>query len=111
MESDRCVIHVRAKAVEKGSFTQGAEMGIDGDGKRGNVWYKKLRSEERAITKFRRTHSTSSELVYTGEIVPGWNEDFTALWSEALDEANLREQEKRAALQFQCFHILSWNVA
>ena len=70
MESDRCVIHVRAKAVEKGSFTQGAEIGIDGDGERGKVWYKKLRSEERAITKYRRTHSTSSESVCAGEIVP-----------------------------------------
>ena len=69
-------------------------MGIDGDRERGRVCYKKLRSEERAITRYRRTYSTSSELVYTGEIVPGWNEDFTTLWNEALDEANLREKEK-----------------
>ena len=37
------------------------------------------------------SHSTSTELVYTREIAPGWNEDFTALWNEAMDEANLRE--------------------
>ena len=40
---------------------------------------------------YRRPNSTSTELVYTGEIVPGWKEDFTALWKEAMDEANLRE--------------------
>ena len=66
------------------------EMGIDGDWERGRVWLKKLRTDERAFTIYRRTHSTSSELVYTGEIVQGWNEDFTALWHEAMDEANLR---------------------
>ena len=66
-------------------------MGIDGDWERGRVWFKKLRTEERAVTIYRRTNSTSAELAYTGEIVPGWNEDFTALWNEAMDEANLRE--------------------
>ena len=60
-------------------------MGIDDDWERGRVLLKKLRTEERAIT------STSSELVFRGEIVPGWNEDFTALWNEAMDEAHLRE--------------------
>ena len=53
---------------------------------------KKLRAEECAITIHRRTNSTSSDLVYTGKIVSGWNEDFTALWNEAMDEANLREE-------------------
>ena len=42
------------------------------------VWIKKLRTDERAVTFCRRTHSTSSELVYTGEMVPRWTEDFTA---------------------------------
>ena len=70
-------------------------MGIDGDWERGRVWFRKLRMEERAVTIYRRPNSTSTELVYTGEIVSGWNEDFTALWNEAMDEAmdeaNLRE--------------------
>ena len=34
---------------------------------------------------------TSTELMYTGEVVPGWNDDFYALWNEAMDEASLRE--------------------
>ena len=55
------------------------------------MWYKKFRSEERAITIYRRSHKSSSELVFTGEIVPEWNEDFTVLWMEDLDEANLRK--------------------
>ena len=56
------------------------------------MWYKKLRSQERVITLFRRTcNTTSSVSVYRGEIVPGWNKDFAALWNEAMDEANLRE--------------------
>ena len=64
-------------------------MGRDGDWERGRVWLKKLRTDERAITLFRRTHSASSELVYTGEIVPGWSEH---CWIEAIEEANLREE-------------------
>ena len=76
---------LRTRAVERGVLTHGAEMGIDGDWERGRVWFKKLR------TIYRRPNSTSTELVYTGEIVPGWNEDFTALWNEDMEEANLRE--------------------
>ena len=66
-------------------------MGMDGDWERGRVWIKKLRTDERAVTFCRRTQSTSSELVYTCEIVPGWTEDFTAFWNEGMDEAHLRE--------------------
>ena len=40
---------------------------------------------ERVVTIHRRTNSTSSELVFTGEIVLQWNEDFTALWNKAMD--------------------------
>ena len=47
----------------------------------------------------------------TGEIVPGWNEDFTALWKEATEEANLREWEKQAAARHVYLHLLSGNVA
>ena len=55
-------------------------MGIGGDWERGRVWFEKqLRTEERAVTINRRPNNTSTELVYTGEIVPGWNEDVTAL--------------------------------
>ena len=50
------------------------------------------------VTVYRRTNSTSSELVYTAEIVPGWNEDFAALWNEAMDEANLRQVQLRLAM-------------
>ena len=75
------------------------------------MWFKKLRTEERALTIFWRPNRTSTELVYTGEIVPGWNEDFAAFWNEAMDEANLREQEKQAAPRNAYFHLLSWNVA
>ena len=48
----------RKGAVEKGVLTQGAELGIDGDWERGRVWLKKLRTDEMAITLFRRTNST-----------------------------------------------------
>ena len=94
---------LRTRSVEKGVSAQGAEMGIDGDWGRGRVWLQKLRTGERVITLFRRTHSTSSELVYTVEIVPGWNEDFTALWIEAMDEVNLRESERKAAPRLRKF--------
>ena len=67
-------------------MTHGAEMGIDGDWERGRVWFKKLCTEERAITIYRRTNSTSTELAFSVEIVPGWNEDITALWNDALEE-------------------------
>ena len=86
-------------------------MGIDGEWERGRVWLKKLRTEERAVTIYRRPNNTSTELVYTGEIVPGWNEDFAALWNEAVDEANLREEEKQAAPRNAYLHLLSWRVA
>ena len=82
---------LRTRSVERGVLTHGAEMGIDGDWDRGQVWFKKLRMEERAVIINRRPNSTSTELVYTGEIVPGWNDDFTALWKEAMDESTLRE--------------------
>ena len=86
-------------------------MCIDGDWERGQVFFKKLRTEERAVTIYRRPNSTSTELVYTGEVVPGWNEDFTALWNEATAEADLREKEKQAAPRYAHFHLLLWNVA
>ena len=65
-------------------------MGIDGDWERGRVWFKTTNGGT-SVTVYRHPNNTSTELVYTGEIVPGWNEDFTALWNEAMDEANLRE--------------------
>ena len=67
-------------------------MSIDGDWERGRVWFKRLRTEERVITIYRRANSSSSELVYTGELIQGWDEDFAALWIEAMDEANLRDR-------------------
>ena len=82
---------LRTRAVERGVLTHGAEMGIHGDCERGRVWFKKLRTEERAVTIFRRPDSTPTELVYREEVVPGWNEDFAPLWNEAVDDANLRE--------------------
>ena len=84
---------------------------IDGDLERGRMWFKTLREEERSVTIYRRQNRTSTELVYTGEIVPENNEDFTALWNEAMDEANLREQEKQAVPRYAHLHLLSWNVA
>ena len=81
---------LRTRAVES-FLTQGAEMGIDRNWERGRVWFNKLRTENRAITIYRRINNSSSELVYTGELIQGWNGDFAALWVEATDEANLRE--------------------
>ena len=72
-------------------MTNVAEMGIERDWERGRVWFKKLRTEDRAVTINRRTNNSSSQLVYTGELIQGWDEDFAALWVEAKDEANLRE--------------------
>ena len=60
--------------------------------KSGRVWFNKLRTENRAITIYRRINNSSSELVYTGELIQGWNGDFAALWVEATDEANLRNR-------------------
>ena len=53
------------------------------------VWFKKQRTEERGATIFRRPNSTST----------GWNEDFAAELNKAMDEANLRQQGKQAALR------------
>ena len=50
-----------------------------------------MRTEDRAVTVYRRPNSTSSELVFSGEVIHDWNEDFAALWNEAMDEANLPE--------------------
>ena len=61
------------------------------------MWKKKLRMEERATTIYWRTNSTTSELVFSGEVAHGWNEDFAALWNEAMEEVILREQEVRTA--------------
>ena len=36
-------------------------------------------------------HDLQADLVYTGELIQGWDEDFTALWNEMVDEASLRE--------------------
>ena len=43
-------------------LTHGTEMGIDGEWKRGRVLFKKLRTEEHAVTI---SNSTSTDLVYT----------------------------------------------
>ena len=43
--------------------------------------------------------------------MPGWNEDFTALWKEATEEANLQVWEKQAAARHVYLHLLSGNVA
>ena len=43
---------LRTKAVEKGVLTQGAEMGTDGDWRRGRVWLKTLTTDERAMKLF-----------------------------------------------------------
>ena len=59
---------LRTRAVERGILTN-----VDGDWERG------------------RANSSSSELVFTGELIQGWDEEFAALWIEAMDEANLRE--------------------
>ena len=57
---------------------------------RGLVWFKKLRTEDRAITIYRRTNN-SSELVFSGELTQSWDEDFAALWVETMDEATFPE--------------------
>ena len=54
---------LRTRAVES-ILTQGAEMGIDRNWERGRVWFNKLRTENRAITIYRRINNSSSELVY-----------------------------------------------
>ena len=103
---------LRTRAVDRGTLTNGAEMGIDGDWERGRVWFKRLRTEERVITIYRRANSSSSELVYTGELIQGWDEGFAGLWIEAMDEANIREKyERLAASRGARLHLLSWKVA
>ena len=57
----------------------------------GSEGFKRLRTEVRVNTIYRRAKNSSSELVYTGELIQGWGEDFAALWIEAMDEANLQE--------------------
>ena len=67
-----------------GILTHGAEMGIDGDWERGRVWFKQPRTEERTVTIYRRTNSTSTELAYTEEIVSGRNARvFICSWNVA----------------------------
>ena len=95
--SKRVSLALSTRAVERGVLTNGAEMGTDGDWERGRVWLKRLRTEERGITIYRRANSSSSELVYTGELIQGWDEDFAALWIVAMDEANLRDVPGRQA--------------
>ena len=57
-------------------------------------------------------NTTSSDLVFTRELIQCWQEDFAALWNDAEDEAYLREQERQAAsLGIHPFFLLSWNVA
>ena len=68
---------LRTRAVERGILTNGAEMGIDGDWERGRVWFKRLRTDESVITIYRRANSSSSEQVYTGDLIQGWDEE---LW-------------------------------
>ena len=45
------------------------------------------------------------------ELIQGWYEEFAALWTETMDEANLQEKEVQAASQGARFYLLSWNVA
>ena len=101
----------RPCALGRGILTNGAEVGIDGNWERGRVWFKRLITEERVITIYRRANSSSSELVYAGELIHGWDEDFEALWIEAMDDAHLRESETTAATRGARLHLLSWNVA
>ena len=49
----------------------------------------RLRTEERVITIYRRANSSFSDLVYTGELIQGWDEDFSVRWIKATDEASL----------------------
>ena len=81
---------LRIRVLERGVWTHGAEMASTETGSAAVCGSKKLRTE-RAVTNYRRPCNTCTELVYTGEIVPGWNEDFTALWEEAM------AQEKHTA--------------
>ena len=46
---------LRTLTVERGILTSG----IDGDWERGRVWFKRLRTEERVITIYRRSNSSS----------------------------------------------------
>ena len=39
----------------------------------------------------RRANTILQELVITGELKQGWEEDFATLWNHAMDEANLPE--------------------
>ena len=77
---DRQVL-LRILAVERGFLTNGADMDIDGDWERGPC----------------------------RELIQGWCEDFAALWTETMDEANLQEKEVQAASQGARFYLLSWN--
>ena len=66
------------------------------------------RTEDRAITIYRRTNNSSLELVYTGELIQGWDEDFAALWVETMDEANLgnrRYRRRHGVLASICFRV------
>ena len=45
---------LRIRAVERGFLTNGAKTDIDEDWEHGRVWFKKLRTEGRAITIYGR---------------------------------------------------------
>ena len=51
---------------------------------------------------YRRVNSSFPELVYTGESIQGWDEDFAALWIEAI----FVNKSPGARLD-----LLSWKVA
>ena len=90
---------VRIRAVERGFLTNRAEMGIDGDSERGRVWFKTLEDGGACYRDLQANQQLLLELVCTGELIQGWDEDFAALCIETIDEANLREKETQAASQ------------
>ena len=96
---------------ERGILTHGAEMAIVGDWERGRVWFQETTHGGARGYHLPPHNSTSTELAFSGDIVPGWNKDFTALCNEAMDEAKLGEYEKHAVPRFAYLHLLSWTVA
>ena len=74
---------LRTRAIQRTFLTKGAEKGIGGDGERDRVWFKNQRTEDPAITICRHANTNSSELVYTRELIQGWEEDVAALWNNA----------------------------
>ena len=83
-------------------------MGIDGDRERGRVWIKKLRTEERAVTIYRRPHNTYPPSWKTQEKTCQDGARTSRLcgrkpWTRSISE-NRRNRRLHGIRIFICFH-------